>query len=106
MFVIGFKFCGGLLLNFSVLERVSSCRCAADGSEGIAACVVVVQASKKEGIQVTYIHYYYNIIIIGVSIAQPTSCMVSASECGCVYDARISIKPIDLRQPADSRCDL
>jgi uncharacterized protein YpmB len=46
------------------------------------------------------------IIIIGVSIAQPTSSMVSTSEGGCECEARISIKPIDLRQPANGRCDL
>jgi hypothetical protein len=31
---------------------------------------------------------------------------VSTSECGCECEARISIKPIDLRQPANGRCDL
>ena len=104
--VIGFKFCSSILLNFSMPWRVSSCSYAASVSEEIGASFFVVDANKEESIMLYVFIIIIIIIIIVVSVAQPTSSKVSTSECGCECEARISIKPIDLRQPANGRCDL
>jgi len=89
-----------------MLWRVPSCSCALSVSEEIGASVFVVVVNKEESIMFHVCIIIIIIIIIGVSAAQPTSSMVSTGECGCECEARISIKPIDLRQPANGRCDL
>lgn len=88
-----------------MLWRVSSCSCAASVSEEIGASVFVVVANKEES-NMFHVCIIIIIIIIGVYPAQSTNSMVSISDCGCECEARISFKPIDLRQPANGRCDL